>query len=57
MRASIAWAFDELEFVRVVSITTEANVASLNVMAKLGFTLLTEIESEWGPLRVHALDR
>ena len=26
-------------------------------MAKLGFTLLTQIESEWGPLRVHALDR
>ena len=56
-RASVAWAFGELGFHRVVSITTEPNIASLNVMAKLGFALLTEIESEWGPLRVHSLDR
>ena len=56
-QASVAWAFDELRFGRVVSITTEANIASLNVMTKLGFALLTEIDSEWGPLRVHALDR
>ena len=56
-RASVAWAFGELGFHRVVSITTEPNIASLNVMAKLGFTLLTQIESEWGPLRVSALDR
>jgi RimJ/RimL family protein N-acetyltransferase len=26
-------------------------------MTKLGFAPLTEIDSEWGPLRVHALDR
>lgn len=56
-RASVAWAFGELGFARAVSITTEANIASLNVMAKLGFTLLAQVESEWGPLRVHALDR
>ncbi len=49
--------FGELGFARVVSITTEANIASLDVMTKLGFVLLTEIDSEWGPLRVHALDR
>jgi RimJ/RimL family protein N-acetyltransferase len=55
--AAVGWAFGGLGFLRVVSITTEANVASLNVMAKLGFALLTEIDSEWGPLRVHVLDR
>ena len=55
--ASVAWVCDELGFVRVVSITTEANVASRNVMAKLGFTLHARVDSEWGPLWVHALDR
>ena len=44
-------------FERVVSITTEANVASRNVMAKLGFTLHAQVPSEWGILWVHALDR
>jgi RimJ/RimL family protein N-acetyltransferase len=55
--ASIAWAFGELGYARVVSITTEENVASRNVMRKLGFELLTIVPSEWGPLWVHALDR
>ena len=54
---AVAWAFGELDFVRVVSITTEPNVASRNVMAKLGFALLVQVDSEWGPLWVHALDR
>jgi hypothetical protein len=27
------------------------------VMAKLGFTLYERVDSEWGPLWVHALDR
>ena len=54
--AGVAWSFGELGFERVVSITTEANTASRNVMAKLGFTLHTEVPSEWGLLWVHALD-
>jgi RimJ/RimL family protein N-acetyltransferase len=56
-RASVDWAFGALGFARVVSITTEANVASRNVMQKLGFALLTTVPSEWGLLWVHALDR
>jgi RimJ/RimL family protein N-acetyltransferase len=56
-RASIAWAFGELGFARVVSITTEQNLASRNVMAKLGFRLHRRIPSEWGELWVHALER
>jgi RimJ/RimL family protein N-acetyltransferase len=55
--ASVAWAFDGLDFARVVSITTEENLASRSVMAKLGFRLHTTVESEWGLLWVHALDR
>ena len=55
--ASVAWAFGELGFGRVVSITTEENAASRNVMRKLGFELLTIVPSEWGPLWVHARDR
>ena len=55
--ASVAWAFGELDFARVVSITTEGNTESRNVMAKLGFRLHTIVPSEWGPLLVHALDR
>jgi RimJ/RimL family protein N-acetyltransferase len=55
--ASIAWAFGDLGFVRVVSITTEANTASRRVMAKLGFALLDRVPSQWGELWVHALDR
>jgi RimJ/RimL family protein N-acetyltransferase len=55
--AAVAWAFDGLGFARVVSITTEGNLPSRRVMAKLGFHLLTKIPSEWGELWVHALDR
>jgi RimJ/RimL family protein N-acetyltransferase len=55
--AAVAWAFDALGHDRVVSITTEENLASRNVMSKLGFELLTVVPSEWGPLWVHALDR
>jgi ribosomal-protein-alanine N-acetyltransferase len=55
--AAVGWAFGALGFARVVSITTEPNVASRNVMAKLGFALLMQVESEWGLLWVHALDR
>jgi RimJ/RimL family protein N-acetyltransferase len=55
--ASVEWAFGALDFARVVSITTEANAASRRVMEKLGLALLATVESEWGPLWVHALDR
>jgi RimJ/RimL family protein N-acetyltransferase len=55
--ASVAWGFGELGYARLVSITTEPNIASLNVMAKLGFRLHARIPSEWGELMVHALDR
>ena len=55
--ASVAWAFGELDFARVVSITIEPNVASRNVMRKLGFRLHATVDSEWGPLWVHVLDR
>ena len=56
-RASIEWVFGDLGFPRAVSITTEANTASRHVMAKLGFQLLERVDSEWGELLVHALDR
>jgi RimJ/RimL family protein N-acetyltransferase len=60
--AAVAWGFGELRFgelgyTRLVSITTEANTASRNVMAKLGFRLHERVPSEWGELWVHALDR
>lgn len=55
--ACLDWAFGALDFERIVSITTEANVASRNVMAKLGFALLDVVPSEWGPLWVHFRDR
>lgn len=55
--ASVAWAFGDLGYPRLVSITTEANVASRHVMAKLGFALHARVPSEWGELWVHALDR
>ena len=55
--AAVAWAFGELDYPRVVSITTEANTASRNVMAKVGFWLHERVPSEWGELWVHALDR
>jgi RimJ/RimL family protein N-acetyltransferase len=56
-RASIEWAFGELGFSRVVSITTEDNTASRRVMEKLGFRLLTTFPWERPPLWIHALDR
>ena len=55
--ACVSWLFGDLGFARIVSITTEVNLASRNVMAKLGFTLHAIVDSEWGPLWVHALDR
>lgn len=55
--ASIAWTLGELGYTRVVSIATEANVASRRVMARLGFRLHERVPSEWGELWVHALDR
>jgi RimJ/RimL family protein N-acetyltransferase len=55
--AAVEWVFGGLGHARVVSITTEVNTASRNVMAKLGFTLHARVESEWGLLWVHALDR
>ena len=55
--AAVAWGFGDLGFERLVSITLEPNTASRNVMAKLGFELHVVLESEWGPLWVHALDR
>jgi ribosomal-protein-alanine N-acetyltransferase len=56
-RASVGWAFGELGFARVVSITTEANAASRRVMEKLGFRLLTTFDWELWHLWVHVLDR
>jgi RimJ/RimL family protein N-acetyltransferase len=56
-RAAVDWAFGPLGYPRVVSITTEANLRSRNVMAKLGFRLHARVPSEWGVLSVHALDR
>jgi RimJ/RimL family protein N-acetyltransferase len=55
--AALAWTFGPLDFARAVSITTEQNRASRNVMAKLGFRLHAKVPSEWGTLWVHALDR
>jgi len=55
--ASVAWAFGELDYARIVSITTEANLASRNVMAKLDFRLSKRVPSEWGELWVHSLER
>jgi len=58
-RASVEWAFGELGFARVVSITTEENLASRRVMAKLGFELLELVPfPDLGlDLWIHALDR
>jgi RimJ/RimL family protein N-acetyltransferase len=55
--AAVAWAFGELDYPRVVSITTAANLASRKVMAKLGFRLHERVSSEWGELWVHLLER
>jgi RimJ/RimL family protein N-acetyltransferase len=41
--ACARWALGELGFARVVSITTEDNLPSRRVMAKLGFTYLTSV--------------
>jgi RimJ/RimL family protein N-acetyltransferase len=54
-RASVDWAFGELGYARLVSITTDPNIASRNVMSKLGFELHARIPSEWGVLLVHML--
>ena len=54
--AAVAWGFGELGYTRLVSITSEPNIASRNVMAKLGFELHERIPSEWGELWVHKLD-
>lgn len=56
-RAAIAWAFGDLSYGRVVSITVEPNLRSRRVMAKLGFTLHATLPSDWGTLWVHKLDR
>ena len=55
--ASVAWALGPLDYDQVVSITTEPNTASLNVMRKLGFELHTRLDSEWGELLIHRLTR
>jgi RimJ/RimL family protein N-acetyltransferase len=55
--ACVNWGFGELGYDRLVSITTEANLASRNVMRKLGFEKHTVVPSEWGPLWVHARGR
>ena len=55
--AAVAWGFGELGYTRLVSITTEGNAASRNVMAKLGFELHERVPSDWGELWVHARDR
>ena len=55
--ACVNWGFGELGYERLVSITTEANAASRNVMRKLGFVKHAVVPSEWGPLWVHARDR
>ncbi len=54
-RASVDWGFGELGYARLVSITTDPNIASRNVMSKLGFKLHARLPSEWGELRVHLL--
>jgi RimJ/RimL family protein N-acetyltransferase len=54
--AAIVWGFGELGYARLVSITTEPNTASRNVMAKLGFELNERVPGEWGELWIHALD-
>jgi RimJ/RimL family protein N-acetyltransferase len=55
--AAVAWGFGELGYARLVSITTEENLASRKVMAKLGFELHERVPSEWGDLWIHRLDR
>jgi RimJ/RimL family protein N-acetyltransferase len=56
--ACMRWAFETLGYRRVVSIVHPDNEASRRVAAKLGETVLTELEVEpWGRLLVYSLDR
>jgi len=57
--AAVRWGFDVLGFDRLVSIATEANVASRRVQELLGFTLIEQVPfPEQGiELWVHALSR
>jgi RimJ/RimL family protein N-acetyltransferase len=57
--ACVGWALGDLGFRRVVSITTEANVVSRRVMAKLGFAFLTTVREPVLDIElwVHARDR
>lgn len=55
--ACVGWGFGELGYDRLVSITTEPNLASRNVMRKLGFEKHAEVPSEWGSLWIHKLAR
>ena len=58
-RVCVGWAFGDLGYARLVSITMEDNRASRRVMEKLGFELRERIPfAELGiELLVHALDR
>lgn len=56
-RACVEHGFGELGYTRLASITTEQNLASRNVMHKLGFELHTQVPSVWGPLWIHVRDR
>jgi RimJ/RimL family protein N-acetyltransferase len=57
--ACLGYAFEDLGFERVVSITTAENAASRRVIAKLGFSSWQEVRDSVFGLRliVHALDR
>src|SRR5262249_24055321 len=56
--AAIRYGFDVLRLPRIVSITTEENLASRRVMEKLGLRYLTDVLDEVTDLTlwVHALD-
>jgi RimJ/RimL family protein N-acetyltransferase len=56
--AALRYGFDVLGFPRIVSITTEENLASRRVMEKLGLRYLTEVDDEPTGLTlwVHVLD-
>jgi RimJ/RimL family protein N-acetyltransferase len=57
--ACVAWGFEDLGFLRLVSITIEENLPSRRIMEKLGFRLHEKVH--FAPLDlelwVHALDR
>jgi RimJ/RimL family protein N-acetyltransferase len=55
--ACVEWGHGELGFDRLVSITTDPNLASRSVMRKLGFRFHTTVPSQGGPLMVHRRDR